>query len=194
MFLKKKQQITDGLIGEDDPVCICSARIAEFLQPTSGGETTKEVCPPILTSPPTGPRSADALDGRMIISDEEAKVRGQEVRLKKVAVVLNGFVHDFATGCWLATLLCVFFLHRFQAEYPEVALLLGRIERFFCFGGIVLVVVILATGGGRVLTYMNNFYGPETEKLRRKMLIIKHFVLFAIFGAGTWLSWTMAFH
>lgn len=118
----------------------------------------------------------------------------REVRLKNAAVVLNGFVHDFATGCWLASLVSVVFLHRFQNEYPEVAIPLGRIERFFFLGGIVLVVVILATGGGRVLTYMNDFYGPETEKLRRKMLIIKHFVLFAIFGAGTWLSWTMAFH
>ncbi|MHB8150627.1 MAG: hypothetical protein ACYDIB_10730 [Desulfobulbia bacterium] len=116
------------------------------------------------------------------------------MRLKKVAVVLNGFIHDLATGCWLASLASVAFLHRFQSEYPEIALPLGRIEQFFFWSGLVLVVVFLATGGVRTFTYVDNFYGPGTEKLRRKMLIIKHLVLFAIFGAGIWLSWTMAFH
>ncbi|MDH4332532.1 MAG: hypothetical protein OEV89_08125 [Desulfobulbaceae bacterium] len=193
MFIKKTQPITDELIGEDDPVCICSARIAEFLQTTPDGQTTKEASLPILTSP-SGQGSAVDIDGRMIISDEQAMGGVQGVRLKKAAVVLNGFVHDFASGCWLASLVSVVFLHRFQNEYPEVLLPLGRMERFFFWDGIVLVVVILVTGGGRVFTYMDNFYGPGTEKLRRKMLIIKHVALFAIFGAGTWLSWTMAFH
>lgn len=116
------------------------------------------------------------------------------MRFKKAAVVLNGFIHDLATGCWLASLASVAFLHRFQGEFPEIALPLGRIERFFFWSGLVLVVVILATGGIRAFTYVDNFYGPGTEKLRRKMLIIKHLVLFAIFGAGIWLSWTMAVH
>lgn len=70
MFLKKTQQITDELIGEDDPVCICSARIAAFIQPNAGGLTANEACPPILTSPP-GQRSMD-IDGRMSIEDEQA--------------------------------------------------------------------------------------------------------------------------
>ncbi len=193
MFFKKPQPITDELIGEDDPVCICSFRISKLLHPTTGGQTTEESCRRVLASP-AAQGGAEKVDDRVLISEEAGLGGDAEVGLKKAAVVLNGFVHDLATGCWLASVGSVVFLHRFQAESPEIALPLGRIERIFFWCGIVLVVLILATGGVRAFTYLDNFYGPGTEKLRRKMLIIKHLILFAIFGAGTWLSWTMAFH
>ncbi len=38
--------------------------------------------------------------------------------IKKAAVVLNGFIHDFATGYWLAAMIAIFFLNRFQGSYP----------------------------------------------------------------------------
>lgn len=113
--------------------------------------------------------------------------------IKRVAVVANGFLHDLATGCWLACIAAIALLHRFQAEQPEIAFPLGRIEQFF-FWAALLLVVVMATGGVRACTYVDNFYGQDTERLRRRMLIAKHLVLFAIFAAGTWLSWTMAFH
>lgn len=37
MFFKKPQPITDELIGEDAPVCICSSRIAGLLLSPEGG-------------------------------------------------------------------------------------------------------------------------------------------------------------
>jgi uncharacterized membrane protein len=115
-------------------------------------------------------------------------------KIKKIAVVLNGFIHDFATGYWLSAMIAVYLLHRFQGEYPAVAAQLGRIERFFFWNTIAAAAIIFATGGMRTFTYVDNFYGEEAEKTRRQMLIIKHVVLVAIFGAGGWWAWTMAFH
>lgn len=113
--------------------------------------------------------------------------------LKKVAVVLNGFVHDFTTGYWLASLIAIRLLHGFQQSHSAVADLLGTIERFFFWNSVGAVVVILATGAGRTFTYVENAYGEATEDTRRKLLIIKHIALFALFGAGGWWAYTMVF-
>ncbi len=103
--------------------------------------------------------------------------------IKKAAVVLNGFIHDFATGYW-----------RFQGSYPAVAFLLTRIEQFFFWNTIGAAVIIFATGGMRTFTYVDNFYGPEAERTRRRMLVAKHIVLIAVFASGGLWAYVMAFH
>jgi uncharacterized membrane protein len=114
-------------------------------------------------------------------------------QIKKVAIVLNGFIHDFATGYWLSGMIAIYLLHRFQGEYPAVADLLGIIERFFFWNTMAAAVVIFATGGMRTFTYVDNFYGAEAEKVRRRMLVVKHVVLIALFAAGGYWAYTMAF-
>lgn len=69
MFFKKPQPITDGLIGEDERVCICSARIAEFLQPTAGGQTKEDALRRALASL-SAQRSQEDGDDRRTISEE----------------------------------------------------------------------------------------------------------------------------
>jgi len=41
---------------------------------------------------------------------------------------------------------------------------------------------------GRTFTYayIGEVYGQEAEATRRRMLIVKHVVLLAVFGAGVW--------
>lgn len=47
---------------------------------------------------------------------------------------------------------------------------------------------------GRTFTYIENYYGEDAEKMRRKMLAVKHILLFGIFGSGTYWQYTMAFN
>jgi uncharacterized membrane protein len=115
-------------------------------------------------------------------------------KFKKAAIVLNGFTHDFATGYWLSAMIAIFFLHRFQGQYPAVAELLGIMERFFFWNTVGAAAVIFATGGMRTFTYVDNIFGPEAEKIRRKMLIAKHVALILIFAAGGYWAYTRAFH
>ena len=42
------------------------------------------------------------------------------VNLKKAAIVLNGFVHDFASGYWLAALMAIIMLFEMTLEYSAV--------------------------------------------------------------------------
>jgi uncharacterized membrane protein len=113
--------------------------------------------------------------------------------IKKIAIVLNGFVHDFATGYWLSDLIAIYLLHGYRAGAPELVTTLSSIERFFFWNCVAAGITIFATGGMRTFTYVDNFYGPEAEKTRRKMLIIKHVLLFAIVGGGSWWAYCTAF-
>ena len=130
-----------------------------------------------------------AFDGDYPDNQEETNVD-----LKKTAVVLNGFLHDFAAGYWLSAMVVIHFLHDFQGKYPTVAGLLNVLEKFFFWNTIGAVVVILATGAGRTFTYVENWYGEDAEKVRRRMLIAKHVILFAFFGAGYLFVWHKVFH
>lgn len=115
------------------------------------------------------------------------------INLKKMAVVLNGFIHDFATGYWLSAMIVIGFLDRFRGEYPALTPQLALLERFFFWNTMGAALVILATGSVRTFTYVENFYGPEAEKTRRIMLFVKHVVLLAVFGIGGWWAYRVTF-
>lgn len=113
--------------------------------------------------------------------------------MKHALIILNGFAHDFAAGCWAATLLAVWWLERAMPAEPVAAAILAALQRRFFWGGVLCTAIVLATGAGRGFTYVEDFYGADSEARRRRMLIIKHLVLFAVFGSGTWWQYGMAF-
>lgn len=132
------------------------------------------------------------IDIRKIARKSARNITRKSVR--KIAIVLNGFIHDFACGYWLSCIIAIYFLHNFQGTYPEVYGQLMNIEHFFFWSSIGAVIIIFATGGVRTFTYVDNFYGQGAEKTRRKMLAIKHIVLLLIFGTGSYLAYLMSFH
>jgi len=112
--------------------------------------------------------------------------------MKKALTVFIGFIHDFAAGCWAATVLGVYWLSR-QAFPAEVGSIMFGLKRQLFYAGIVCVILVFATGAGRSFTYVGNVYGPDAERIRRKMLIIKHVVLIVVFGLGIYWQYTMVF-
>lgn len=113
--------------------------------------------------------------------------------MKKSITIFVGFIHDFAAGCWAATVLAIYWLHNLQSSSPELARIIAPLENDFFYLGIACVCIVLLTGMGRTFTYIENIYGANAEKLRRKMLVAKHTLLFGIFGTGTYWQYTMAF-
>src|SRR5689334_6875656 len=101
------------------------------------------------------------------------------MNLKKLAVVMNGFVHDFAAGYWLAAIVTIVLLHRSHLQNVALTGIVNPLERFFFWQSVAAMILILATGAGRTFTYVENWYGADAEKARRRMLIIKHVILFA---------------
>ncbi len=114
--------------------------------------------------------------------------------LKKTLVVLNGFVHDFAAGIWLATIVTIAVLHNAHLNAPEVVGVLNHLERLSFWSSVGAAVIILATGAGRTFTYVDNWYGEDAEKSRRKALIVKHVVLFSAYAIGYLWVWCKVFH
>ena len=116
------------------------------------------------------------------------------MNIKKSLIILNGFVHDFAAGIWLATITTIVLLHRAHNAHPEVVGVINALEHQFFWASTGAMILIMATGAGRTFTYVENWYGPDAERIRRRMLIIKHAILFACFGAGYLLIYTKVFH
>lgn len=112
--------------------------------------------------------------------------------MKKILTILIGFIHDWAAGCWAATVLGVWWLSRYSGTAAVGEILFELKKQFFYFG-IACVIVVFATGAGRTFTYVGNVYGEAAEKMRRKMLIIKHIILLFVFGAGTCWQFFMTF-
>lgn len=116
------------------------------------------------------------------------------MNLKKTVAVFNGFIHDFAAGYWLAAIVAITFLERMHRQNLSVTGLLNDIERFFFWQSIAAMVVILTTGAGRTFTYVDNYYGQDAERVRRRMLIFKHVILLAVFSGGYLFAYGMTFH
>jgi putative copper export protein len=112
--------------------------------------------------------------------------------MNKALTITIGFVHDWAAGCWAATVLGVYWLNRQKAPGELGSILFDLKKQFFYFG-IACVIVVFATGAGRTFTYVDNVYGEDAEKVRRKMLMIKHIFLLTVFGAGIFWQYTMVY-
>ena len=85
--------------------------------------------------------------------------------MNKTFTIFVGFVHDFAAGCWAATLLAVYWLSR-QAYSAEVSRVIFDLKKQLFWAGLVSVAVVFATGTGRTFTYVDNVYGQDAEKRR----------------------------
>ncbi len=114
--------------------------------------------------------------------------------LKKTLIVVNGFVHDFAAGIWLATIVTIAVLHDAHMHAPDVVSVLNRLEHYFFWGSVTAAVIIMVTGAGRTFTYVDNWYGEDAERSRRKALIVKHVVLFSAYALGYLWVWNKVFH
>ena len=68
--------------------------------------------------------------------------------IKKSAIILNGFVHDFAAGIWLAAIVAIAVLHNAHLKNPEVVMVINNLEHLFFWGSVGAMVTILATGAG----------------------------------------------
>lgn len=116
------------------------------------------------------------------------------MELKKTAIIINGFVHDFAAGIWLATIVTIAWLHGAHQAEPATSVILNMLERRMFWSSVVAAVLIMATGAGRTFTYVDNWYGADAERGRRKALIVKHVVLLSAYAVGYLWIWSKVFH
>ncbi len=108
--------------------------------------------------------------------------------MRERLAILNGFLHDVATGTWLASLLLVTFVET-KERHPELAAasasVLATLQRETMIIAWVSLGVILATGVVRMLTFRLFGWTGDVAAERVRLLRIKHAVLGTAFLAGT---------
>lgn len=114
--------------------------------------------------------------------------------LKKSLIVLNGFVHDFAAGIWLAAIVTIAWIHDAHLAEPLTTSVLNLLEQRLFWCSVAAAVLIMATGAGRTFTYVDNWYGEDAEHARRRALVVKHVVLFTAYALGYLWVWKKVFH
>lgn len=113
--------------------------------------------------------------------------------MNKALTIFIGFLHDFAAGIWLATVLAVYWLDRIADANLQLAL--TGLKKEFFYIGFVCVGIVFIAGMGRTFVYaqIGDVYGKDAERLRRKMLMIKHILLLVVFGIGIYWQYVMTF-
>jgi hypothetical protein len=122
-------------------------------------------------------------------------VESGENKMKKAFTIFIGFIHDLAVGCWAATVLSIYWLDRSLVEHHELESVISGLKKEFFYLGLAFVTIVLLSGIGRTFTYVHigSVYGEDAEKLRKKMLIIKHIILFTIFSIGIYWQYRIVF-
>ncbi len=116
------------------------------------------------------------------------------MEFKKTAIIINGFIHDFAAGIWLACIVTIAWLHGAHSDEPSTISVLNMLERRLFWASVAAAVLIMATGAGRTFTYVDNWYGEDAERARRRALIVKHVILFSAYALGYLWVWGKVFH
>jgi len=116
------------------------------------------------------------------------------MQIKKAAVIVNGFVHDFAAGIWLACIVTIAWLHGAHINQPSATGVLNLLERRMFWASLAAALLIMATGAGRTFTYVDNWYGEDAERARRRALILKHIILISAYCLGYLWIWGKVFH
>lgn len=104
--------------------------------------------------------------------------------------VVNHFLHDLATGVWLALVLVEAALRRTLAA--SGLLDAGRPVLALAFRwGVAALALILLTGVARTATYRDP--GDVDPAVKRRLLWVKHVFLILVFGLGTFYAHRVAF-
>ncbi|HUV50329.1 MAG TPA: hypothetical protein VMW78_04840 [Anaerolineae bacterium] len=114
--------------------------------------------------------------------------------MKAWLIIINNFVHDLFTGLWISTILVIYLLGRKAgfAQGTSLATLLQDVINVFFWLGLFSILIIIITGIFRFFEYRSKNSGV-LEPLKKKILIIKHILLGAIFLGGTYLAYGCAF-
>ncbi len=112
--------------------------------------------------------------------------------MRERLTVLNAFVHDVATGTWIASLgfATLFELEHREPAWAAVASHVAEVEARFMAATWASLGLVLLTGVFRMLTFKVFGWTGDVAKERIRVLRIKHALLGVVFAAGT--AWQLA--
>jgi hypothetical protein len=106
--------------------------------------------------------------------------------MKKLLRPLIGHGHNFATRCWILTVMAVYWFHRLSAKNPDLQPVINGLNKELYYLGLACTGIILLAGTGRSF-YPNDvkkIFDKGREKERRQQLLKMYLILFAVFFSG----------
>lgn len=114
--------------------------------------------------------------------------------LRPWLILLNNFSHDLFTGLWFGSFVTLYVLREKAAEFNAPGVWLTELNAFFFTFCWVSLLMVCLTGLLRFLFDRrgDGGLGPDSGRIRKQMLIVKHAVLGTAFVGGSWLAylWT----
>jgi hypothetical protein len=109
------------------------------------------------------------------------------LKTQEQLTILNAFVHDVATGTWISSLilLSVFYAEARSPSWAAATALVPPLGAKFLRLTWISLVVILATGFVRMLTWKVFGWTGDISRDRVRLLKIKHALLGVVFLVGT---------
>jgi hypothetical protein len=112
--------------------------------------------------------------------------------MREKLTILNAFVHDVATGTWIASLVLISILHAEtrSVAWAQAASLVPPLAHKFMVLTWTSLAVIMLTGLVRMATFKVFGWTGDVARDRIRLLKVKHALLGIVFLAGT--AWQVA--
>lgn len=115
--------------------------------------------------------------------------------MRDTFIVLNSFIHDMATGVWVAVLLVMYIISGRSGEIISIpqgqAFVSGRMANLWMVS-LVSVAVVTVTGIIRGLTFKYYGWTGDVAKGRKRLLMIKHIMMGVVVIVGLYLQYVLA--
>jgi hypothetical protein len=114
--------------------------------------------------------------------------------MKKVLRTFIGFGHNFATRCWVMTVVAIYWFNRLSLENTELQSALTGLKKELFYLGLACVAVILLAGTGRTFypTDVKKIFDKEREKERLMQLLRMYIILFLVLFIGIYWRYSIA--
>ncbi|WP_456433649.1 hypothetical protein [Thermosulfuriphilus sp.] len=100
---------------------------------------------------------------------------------RQIFFIINGFIHDLATGLWAGFLVCIFLLSTRKT--------ISEVKVFMFWLSLGALALVATTGAIRLKDY--RLRGESS--LKGRLLWIKHLLLGLVFFGATWGGYLLAF-
>jgi NhaP-type Na+/H+ and K+/H+ antiporter len=105
--------------------------------------------------------------------------------------IINNFTHDLFTGLWTSAILVIYLLSRKANAQALLAAELYPVIKLFFWLVIFSLAMVIGTGLIRFIYYRPVADG--SERIKKSLLIYKHFLLGTVFIGGTFLAYRWTF-
>lgn len=112
--------------------------------------------------------------------------------MKKVLRTLIGNGHNFATRCWILTVVAVYWFDRLSMKNADLQPVIAGLNKELFYLGLICIAIILLAGYGRTF-YPNDvkkIFDKTREKERIKQLLKMYLILFLVLFTAIYLRYS----